>query len=138
MLHRRRQLLGWALLALALAGWVVLVRSLVASPRDRFLSRDFAYFESLGRDCGQLLRQWPPAGTNRFTTLPGQDPGLPQLIRGLQADEIHVYQERVWIGFDLGRESFAILWEPNPLRTNSWVLLTDYDGKMEPVYSPAH
>jgi hypothetical protein len=104
------------------------------SPYEKFVSRQATYFAELGHACDSLLKEHQGI-TNRVLKLAGNESSLPEAVRVLRADEVRVYANRVWIGFDADKDSFAVLWEAQADDPKSWVLMTDFDGILKPVYS---
>lgn len=100
----------------------------------RFMGQTPGAFLQFAQAC-EVLRQAHPTGTNRVVRLSGREPSVPVLVRRVAPSEIRVYPNRLWIGVGTDRNAYAILWEPDPVQTNAWVLLTDYDGMLRKVYS---
>jgi hypothetical protein len=120
---------------LALLGLVLLVQGKLraSSVYARFLSHEPAYYAELAQACDSILRTHQGI-TNRFLHLTGSEASLPGPVRQLGATEVRVYPNRVWIGFDARKDSFALLWEASPEGSTSWALMTDLDGLLKPVY----
>ena len=128
MKHGRLLLL---LAVLAVLGLLLLIRA--KSRYESFASRQPPYFAEVAHACDAILREHL-AITNRFLKLIGNEPWLPHAVLGLHADEVRVYPNRVWIGFDAEENSFAVLWEAQSDDPKSWALMTDFDGKLKRVY----
>src|SRR5262249_35326612 len=104
------------LLLLALATILGLVLFTRAKPwakssYESFVSHPVTYFVEVAHACDLLLKEHEGI-TNRFLSLAGNEPSLPETVRRLHANEVRVYHNRVWIGFEAQKDSFAILWEP--------------------------
>lgn len=129
---------GRLLLLLAvfsLGGLVLFTRSSTGtkSSYEDFASRQTSYFAEVAHACDSLLTAHQGM-TNRFLKLAGNAQSLPDAVRRLNASEVRVYPNRVWIGFDAEKDAFAILWEAQSDDPQSWTLITDLDGYLNPVY----
>ncbi len=118
---------------LGLAVFLLLKQFRPKSPYVSFTSHAPSYYAELAHACDSALGAYQPV-TNRFLQLSGSAHSLPAPILHLHASEVRIYPSRVWIGFDAGRNSFAILWEPEPEHPKSWRLMTDFDGLLRTVY----
>ena len=103
------------------------------SAYESFVSHQVPYFVEVAHACDLLLKEHQ-GFTNRFLSLSGNEPSLPEVVRRLHANEVRVYPNRVWIGFDAPKDSFAILWQPQSDVPKSWTLMTDFDGVLKPLY----
>ncbi len=103
-------------------------------PYRRFMKHDQVYYAELARAC-ELVRQQHPAGVDPWRELLGNDPVLPEIIRQLHADNVRVYPKRLWIGVGNDADSFAVLWEPDEVHTNTWLLMSDAYGVEKLLYS---
>ncbi len=129
-------------LVLLLAGLFVLLLLIVVIqlpywkklPYRRFMSRDQAYYAELAHACDEVKAQ-NPAGKLPWRVIRGSEASLPQIIRGLHADDIRIYPNRVWIGIGNDADSYAVLWEPDQTQSGRWVLMSDAYGYLKPVYS---
>lgn len=136
-MRKSRNIIAGSVLLVLLAGAVAHWAFPSGPPYRRFRNHSPAYFTELAEACDSLSAQ-RPTGTNLVHSMSGNDPALPAVIRGLGADEIRVYPNRVWIGIGGDEKSFAVLWEPaHDAANHSWVLLGDYDGVLETVHSSA-
>ena len=132
MKHGRLLLL---LAVFALLGLLLLTRAKLGtkSPYESFISHQAPYFAEVAHACDELLKGHQGM-TNGFLELAGNEPSLPGGVLRLGASEVRIYPNRVWIGFEAEKDSFAVLWEPQADDPKSWTLMTDFDGYLRSVY----